>query len=246
MVGYLASTDDMFEKNGYTGTESHFGVGGKWGSDKSKELDGVVYQWQDTDYQADANLEGGWHVISIETADNAPKFPNDIEPWTPKQEKAIVNLIAELCIKYDIPPELIPDTRPSRKGLAYHAQGCTPNIVAGGEAWSSSKGKECPGRTRIRQFKEIIIPAVQVKLRPTKVEEIMAMNWTDKVALTEEDARVWTEHFKASGGTTVFKKGQEVSVSDMIRYPTLARKMDMKLNKIAADLAALKKGQTNV
>lgn len=240
MVGYLYSTELMFRRGGYIGTESHFGIGGKWGSDKDRDLDGVVYQWQDTDYEADANLEGAWHVLSIETADNAPQRPEDILAWTPKQMESIVDLIAELCRMYDIPPELIPDTKPGRRGLAYHAQGCTPNIVPGGEAWSLSTGKVCPGPARIRQFKNVIIPAVQEKLRPTKVEEIMALNWTDEIALTEEDARVWNLHAK----TTEFKRGSKVTVSDMVRYPTLARKMDMKLDQIKAMLSATTEEQS--
>lgn len=172
MVGYLFTTEEMFDNDGFFGTESHFGVGGKWGADKARDLDGVVWQFQDTDFEADANLEGAHHVISIETADNAPELPEDILLWTPKQVESIVDLIAELCAKYDIPPVLIPDTKPGRRGLAYHAQGCTPNIVHGGERWSLSAGKVCPGPARIRQFKNVIIPAVQAKLNPQ--EDIMA------------------------------------------------------------------------
>jgi hypothetical protein len=228
MVGYLSSTDVMFKVNGYTGTESHFGVGGKWGGDKDKGLDGVVYQWQDTDFEADANLEGAHHVISIETADNAPQLPQDILAWTPKQETAIIDLIVQLCRMYDIPPVLIPDTKPNRRGLAYHAQGCTPNIVPGGEKWSLSRGKVCPGPARTRQFKNVIIPAVQDRLRVTTIEDVIDMQWTDKIKLTEEDARVWNLH----GHTTVYERGSEVTVGGMVRYPTLARKIDMKVDKL--------------
>lgn len=228
MVGYLATTGAMFQQGGFTGTESHFGVGGKWGIDKEKGLDGTVWQWQDTDYTADANLEGAHHVLSIETADNVPRRPEDILAWTPRQEVAIVNLIAELCVMYDIPPELIPDTKPHRRGLAYHAQGCTPNIVSGGERWSLSAGKVCPGPARIRQFKFVIVPAVRDKLRPTVVEELIGMEWDDRIRLTEEDAKVWNAH----GNTDEYVKGSEVKVGDMIRYPTLARKMDMKLDQL--------------
>lgn len=228
MVGYLLTTEIMFSRGGFTGTESHFGIGGKWGSDKSRDLDGVTWQFQDTDWTADANLEGAHHVISIETADNAPRLPEDILAWTPKQQEAIVNLIVELCRMYDIPAELIPDTKPHRRGLAYHAQGCTPNIVEGGEVWSTAKGKPCPGPARIRQFKHIVIPEVQRRLRITTPQEVVQMEWTDKIKLTEEDARVWNLH----GKTDIYKKGTEVTVSDMIRYPTLARKMDMKLDQL--------------
>src|SRR3989304_8022465 len=46
MVGYLYSTDGMFRQGGDDGTESHFGVGGAWGSDASRDVDGAGGQWQ--------------------------------------------------------------------------------------------------------------------------------------------------------------------------------------------------------
>lgn len=170
MVGYLTSTDAMFKAGGWSGTESHFGVGGKWGGDAAKGYDGKVFQWQDTAYSADANLEGNPRILSIETADNAPKFAKDIAAWTPKQLDAIVKLVTWLCKKYDIPPVLIPDSKPSRRGIGYHRQGCTHSLgagkvpgyrVVGGERWSLSTGKECPGARRIAQIKSIIVPRVK-------------------------------------------------------------------------------------
>jgi DNA-directed RNA polymerase subunit F len=184
MVGYLFSTDLMFMRDGFTGVESHFGVGGIWGSDKVRGLDGVAYQWQDLAFRADANLEGNHRVISIETADNAPKFAKDIVRWTPNQADKIVDLIATLCKLYNIPAKLIPDTKPGRRGLAYHAQGIAPNLVPGGEKWSAARGKECPGDVRIKQFKEEIIPAVQKKLNPPE-EFVMASKDEVKDALEE-------------------------------------------------------------
>jgi hypothetical protein len=163
MVGYLTSTDPFFRTYngaGFDGVESHFGVGGKWGPDLGGDLDGAVWQWQDLDYTADANLDGNWHVLSIETADNAAR---PIEPWTDKQVDALVPLIAWLCRKYDIPPVLIPDTQPARRGLAYHAQGAAEHTV--GEWWSTSPGKDCPTAVRIGQFKTLVIPRVQALLR---------------------------------------------------------------------------------
>ena len=58
MAGYLSSTDRYFRAAngaGYIGTESHFGVGGRWGGDARAGLDGTVWQWQDLMHQADAN-----------------------------------------------------------------------------------------------------------------------------------------------------------------------------------------------
>lgn len=171
MVGYLTSTEAMFRKRGYGGTESHFGVGGKWGSDDGK--DGVVYQWQDTDFTADANLDGNHRIISIETADNAPHDADDLAPWTDRQCEAIARIIAWACKLYNIPVLLVPDSKPGRRGIAYHRQGCEHSdglgshpgwLVRGGERWSTSVGKPCPGEARIKQLTKIVIPRVRALL----------------------------------------------------------------------------------
>jgi hypothetical protein len=175
MVGYLTSTDAMFRKGGYTGTESHYGVGGIWGPDKAAGLDGVAYCWQDDTRAADANLDGWHRVISIETADNAPGKVEDIAGWTPAQCETTARIIAYHCERENIPAVLISDTKPGQRGIAYHRQGCLHSdglgshpgwLVTGGERWSSSKGKGCPGPRRIEQLKTIIIPRVRVLLAP--------------------------------------------------------------------------------
>jgi hypothetical protein len=165
MVGSLSGTHGMFMQNGYGGTESHFGVG----------HDGRVYQWQDLDYAADANYRGSRRVISIETADygegpfgrwdtgNSSLVPT----WTPQQIEACAQIIAWCCRHYNIPCELIPDSRPGRRGIGYHRQG-VPNkkgatvSQTGGELWSTSVGKACPGNKRIAQIPQIIARARQL------------------------------------------------------------------------------------
>lgn len=239
MVGYLTSTDVMFKKDGYKGTESHFGIGGKWGGDASKNLDGIVYQWQDLDYTADANLDGNHRVLSIETADNAPRLAKDIAPWTPKQLDAIVLLVAWMCEKYDIPPKLIPDTKAGRRGIAYHRQGCDPASgpgtrvgfrVVGGEKWSSALGKECPGEARIKQLIDVVIPRVAARLNPQK-ESQTDMPLTEKemdavaaktVALLLNPATKLTlsaaEAENMSSAGTVRKEGEKVSFRYFISW----------------------------
>lgn len=182
MVGYLTSTDGYFRSSngaGYDGTESHYGVGGKWGPDFGDSLDGVTWTWQDRARTADANLDGNGYVISIETADNAPRYPGDIEAWTPKQVAELIRLgtwecsvaaHAECppswrCYREGIPAVLIPDTRREHRGIGYHKQGCPPNVVPGGVAWSRAMGKECPTARRITQLKTEIIPAIAANLR---------------------------------------------------------------------------------
>jgi hypothetical protein len=185
MVGYLASTDTMFKRQGYTGVESHFGVGGTWGSDKNADLDGVIYQWVDTTYRADANLDGNHRIISIETADNAPQSAADIDEWSPAQCHSIIRLVAALCKLYDIPAELVPDSKSTRRGIGFHRQGINPWRVAGGELWSASRGKECPGDRRIAQIRSTIIPGVRAVLNPPKEYDEMATKNEIKAALRE-------------------------------------------------------------
>lgn len=156
MAGFLAGTEAEFRKNGWTGTESHFGVGGP--SDPG--FDGTVYQWVDTDFQADANLEGNPRLISIETSDGR----DETTPWTEAQLAAIAAIIVWACQEYDIPAELVADSTPGLRGIAYHRQGIEPWKVAGGERWSTVHGKVCPGDVRIQQLIDDVIPRVQQEI----------------------------------------------------------------------------------
>lgn len=156
MVGGLIGTDGYFRTGnglGYAGTESHFGTGGE----------GEIVQWQDTAYRADANLDGNHRVISIENADMGPGFPkwntNDgaaVPAFTEVQMDAIARIVAWVCKTHNIPCELVPDSKSTRRGVAYHRQGVPGYMVAGGEKWSTSAGKVCPGDRRIAQIPTII------------------------------------------------------------------------------------------
>lgn len=159
--GSLASTDRNFHLNGYGGLESHFGVG----------ADGTVYQWTDTDSIADANLQANPRAISIETADAGSAFKSwtgaDVPAWNPAQVAALAALVNWCCDTHDIPKVAVPDSLPSRRGIAGHRQGInsspagqTGYRVAGGELWSDVLGKVCPGDRRFAQIKTTIIPAV--------------------------------------------------------------------------------------
>lgn len=236
MVGFLASTDTMFKRNGYVGVESHFGIGGTWGSDKNDDLDGVAYQWVDTEFRADANLDGTHRIVSIETADNAPQAARDIAPWTPKQCATIIRLVAALCRRYDIPAELVADSKPGRRGIAYHRQGIDPWRVAGGEIWSKSRGKECPGDRRIEQIRATIIPGVRAALAgktPTVTDqEGSIVAWNDQHGLTDTDAKIY-------GG----KEGDKRSESAFLRYPPgverLRSEQKASIKSLTAQLGAL-------
>ncbi len=150
MVGSLESTDNLFRAAGYSGTESHFGVG----------ADGTVYQWVDTARRADAHLEGTWRLLSIETADTGAPFAawtgSNVPAWTEAQLDAIAGIIAWAAAEHDFPIEPLPDSRPERRGVGWHRQGCDPWRCTGGERWSESTGKVCPGDRRIAQVPEVL------------------------------------------------------------------------------------------
>lgn len=163
-VGSLYGTDAYFKMNGYGGTESHFGVG----------HDGETFQWQDLDYSADANYRGSNHVISIETADIGPGFPewntrdgSQVPAWTEEQIDRLADLVAWLCDTCDIPPVLIPDSKPDRRGIGYHRQGVPGYMVEGGEQWSTARGKVCPGDRRIAQIPQIVAKAREILGSPS-------------------------------------------------------------------------------
>lgn len=174
MVGSLAGTSSMFHQNGYGGTESTFGMG-------ESKAQGIK-QWQDAMYQADANYNGNPRVTSLETADYGGVFgkwnTNDaskVPAWTEDQLDMAVDIVVWwckksthancpstwACHKSGVPCVLIPDTKPGRRGIGYHRQGCEPNVVSGGEVWSIAYGKICPGSRREAQLKTIIIPRAQ-------------------------------------------------------------------------------------
>jgi peptidoglycan hydrolase-like protein with peptidoglycan-binding domain len=141
MVGNLAGTDRMFRTQGYYGTESTFGVGGRW---ESPSLDGVVYQWQALDHQADAQWDGNAYATSIETADGG----NPTNPWTALQLNALVRLGVWWCRQTGNPPVLVKTL--SDKGIGYHRQ--FPE-------WNRN-GHSCPGDVRLRQLVHDVIPTI--------------------------------------------------------------------------------------
>ena len=180
MVGSLAGTDSMFQKDGTVGTESHFGVGEH----------GEIYQWVDTKYTADANYLGSGHVISIETADYGGSFGrwntsgDNVPYWNAKQIASIVKIIVWACNTHDIPIRMMANSRD--RGIGYHAMGVPgnelPNKYKGTKyQWSKYAGKVCPGKKRISQVPEIIKLAKGGKNTETEGD------WFDMA--TEKDLR---------------------------------------------------------
>lgn len=159
MVGSLWGTDGYFRRDGFGGNESHFGVG----------YDGETLQWQDTAYQAQATGAANSRAVSVETADYGPGFdkwnlndPGQVPRWTDAQVEELARLAAWAHREHGIPLVAVPDSLPGRRGVAYHRLGIDPWRVPGGEVWSSSRGKVCPGARRIAQVPAVIARARQL------------------------------------------------------------------------------------
>lgn len=145
MVGNLQGTDSMFKQNGYTGTESTFGLGGPW---EGAAWDGRLYQWQYTGYQADAQYAGNAYADSVETADGG----NPNHPWSSKQLDSLIRLFADWCKGTNNPCVLVKTE--NDHGIGYHSQF---------HDWNTD-GHTCPGQVRIGQLLTIVIPKARAVL----------------------------------------------------------------------------------
>lgn len=158
----------------------------------STRADGTIFQSRDTAFQSAANLDGNHRVIAIENEDHGAAFGtwtgSDVPALTDAQVEAIARILAWAHETHGIPLQLCPDSRPASRGLAYHRQGIDGNFpppftgrVAGGEVWTTSPGKVCPGDRRIKQLPSIL----------QATEDTMALSADDKAWLvTTMDARI--------------------------------------------------------
>lgn len=147
MVGFLKGTDGMFRRNGYTGTESTFGVGGPW---DGAALDGAVWQWQALGRQADAQATGNAVATSVETSDGG----SAARPWSPAMLRALIALGVWWCRQTGNPPQLVKSA--DGKGFGYHRQF---------KQWNPHN-HSCPGDVRLAQYIGDVIPGIQRALAP--------------------------------------------------------------------------------
>jgi hypothetical protein len=112
-------------------------------------LGGEVWQLMDTTRQADANYRANPFALSVETEDRGDP---DTQPWTKAQLDALAWL-ARQCNRV----HKIPLRRPARwdgSGVGYHTQFGAPS------PWTPVE-KTCPGRVRIRQFNDVLLPRIR-------------------------------------------------------------------------------------
>jgi hypothetical protein len=154
--------------------------------------DGYITQSRDTAYQSAASYQGNPRSIAIENDDHGSEFGNwnvndghAVPAFTNAQCESIARICAWAHAVHDIPLQLAADSKTVSAGIAYHRQGIDGNWsgyayggrVSGGELWSTSKGKVCPGDRRINQLINAIIPRARVL---AGLEEDMGVDWNEK------------------------------------------------------------------
>jgi hypothetical protein len=136
MVGSIETARQTFE----TGNkESTFAV----------RLDGFVEQWMDTERLADANFHANPFAVSVETEDNGDP---DTQKWTAAQLDTITWLAHE-CRRLHPAIALQRADRPDGAGIGFHTMWGAPS------EWTP-EAKTCPGRVRIKQFEETLLPRI--------------------------------------------------------------------------------------
>jgi hypothetical protein len=144
-----------------TNLESHFGI----------DYEGTVGQYIGTETRADANAGAnrrpdGTGAVSAETASNTSAS----DPWNDKQLEDLIAIGVWLHQEHGIPLRIC--RTHSDPGFGYHSMF---------SQWSTS-GTACPGKARIRQFREVVFPGIVARATGRSTEE-------DDMALSDADVK---------------------------------------------------------
>jgi len=131
MAGFIEGAEARFKS---TGLEAHFGFA----------LDGRLWQWRDTDWQADAQGEGNGYCISLEFEDAG----DCMRPFSSSQVANFDRVCRVLMAHYNIPARLVRAT--SERGFGYHRQF---------HSWNPNN-HACPCDTRQDALIRDLIPAL--------------------------------------------------------------------------------------
>lgn len=185
-----------------------FAAGGK-PAHFTTDAKGTIVQVRDTVHRSAANLNGNHRVIAVENEDHGSAYGawsgSNVPPFTAAQCEAIAKICVWAHQTHGIPLVLCPDSKPTSRGIAYHRQGIDGNWggyayggrVPGGEVWSTSSGKVCPGDRRIRQLINVIIPRARVlagsqqsqqEVDDVSFQEVLPSAWNPTYSTT---ASVW-------------------------------------------------------
>ena len=130
--------------------------------------DGQGEQYIDTDYQSTAVLNGNHDCVTVESWDNGCPG-GQVPDWTPAQDEWLAEFVVWCNQTHGIPLVRLPNSKAGSVGVGWHRLGCDGNYpdppggllggrVNGGESWSLSAGKICPGDKKIRGIVDRILP----------------------------------------------------------------------------------------
>ncbi|MER6235964.1 N-acetylmuramoyl-L-alanine amidase [Streptomyces clavifer] len=203
-----------------TNLESHFGV----------DYEGTVGQYIGTETRADANAganqrSDGTGAVSAETASNTAGS----DPWNAKQIEDLIAIGAWLHQEHGIPLRICRSH--SDPGFGYHSM--FPQ-------WSTS-GTACPGKARIKQFREVVVPGIVAratgKTEPTEEDPMAGMTKQDIY-----DA-VWkTDAIGAPADAADAKTNKTWQAQSILKdLQARVRSMDKRLSAQTAAITALAK-----
>lgn len=182
-------------------------------------------QLMDFDRKADANYKANrfqigdvWYgAISTETEDDGDP---EGKPWNAYQIKELIRFGVWLNRTFGIPPVLPKNW--NDPGMGYHS--LHPLI------WTPHRGKTCPGSTRIKQFKEVVLPGIRAALKPkptTPPEDDMP-----KPLLVRMDAKDTAVLYMSSDRTIHWVRSTEA---------LQGYQLDMQMNGLSPDVCVLSK-----
>src|SRR5215216_895133 len=144
---------------------------------------GYLWQCMSRQEQADANFRANDFAISTETEDNGHP---DTDPWTPAQLDTLVWVTLQDIKDFGIPRRECPAW--DGGGVGYHTMWGSPS------QWTPTSGKTCPGKIRVRQWHDSVLPRV---LRTLEETELTPEDKTWIEAKLDQYAREgarWTDH----------------------------------------------------
>jgi len=164
----------------------------------------------DTERRADANYHANGFALSAETCDHYKGGTYTNPPLTGAQVRSVIRFFNWAADTHSIPRRRCPAW--DAGGFGYHSMWGAPS------QWTPAAGKTCPNPNRIRQFNEIILPAVKAG----RVEE----DWFDMATEADLEAVVRKVLF-------------DTTFPSEIRSNTFASKANATRDKADAIIAAL-------
>ena len=110
------------------------------------DYDGGCLQLLEAGEKADANTTASRRAISVEVVGTAD------QPYTSAQIQTCIAIGRWAVDEHPIPARICPAH--NRPGIGWHVMFGAPG------PWTTVRGKACPGPERIRQVRDVIIPAV--------------------------------------------------------------------------------------